>query len=219
MPQQDSKMQNETGLTPLIKRIGILAYGSLIKDPGKELEPLIRERISDVQTPFSVEFARSSRTRDGAPTLVPVEEGGDRVQATMLVLDPAVDVQRAEDLLWRRETRNECSDQHYSATATPGPNNVVIEQLQDVANVETVLYTKIGANIKNRTPEYLAELAICSARRDAGAKGLDGISYLICVKKQKIRTPLMPGYEAAILRKTKAQTLDKAYEKIRHGNA
>ena len=219
MPRQCSKTQHQSSLTPLIKRIGILAYGSLIEDAGKELEPLLREKISDVQTPFSVEFARSSSTRDGAPTLVPVEEGGDRVQATMLVLDPGVEIQRAEDLLWRRETRNECSDQHYSATASPGPNTVVVERLQSVANVETVLYTKIAANIKNRTPEYLADLAICSARRGAGAKRSDGISYLISVRRQKIQTPLMSDYEAAILQKTKAQTLDEAYEKIRQANA
>lgn len=57
-------------------RIAILAYGSLIEDPGKELQPLISERIEDVETPFSIEFARSSRSRDGGPTLVPVEVGG-----------------------------------------------------------------------------------------------------------------------------------------------
>ncbi len=202
-----------------MKRIGILAYGSLIGDPGKELEPLVRECIKDVQTPFSVEFARSSSSRDGAPTLVPVEEGGAPVRGAMLVLDPAVEVWRAEDLLWRRETRNECSDKHYRPPANPGLNTVVVVHLQNVANVETVLYTKIGANIKNRTPEYLGDLAICSARREAGAKRMDGISYLICVKKQKIQTPLMSDYEAAILQKTQAQTLDEAYERIRQGNA
>ena len=202
-----------------MKRIGILAYASLIEDPGKELETLIRERISDVQTAFSVEFGRSSSSRDGAPTLVPVESGGAPLQGTILVLDPAVEVQRAEDLLWRRETRNECSDKHYSRSANPGPNTVVVEHLQNLATVETVLYTKIGANITNRTPEHLADLAICSARRGAGAKRMDGISYLISVKKQRIQTPLISDYEMVILKKTKTQSLDDAYNKIRQGNA
>jgi len=200
-------------------RIGILAYGSLIDCPGKELEPLIRERISNVETPFSVEFARSSSSRDGAPTLVPVEDGGTQVQGVILVLDSMVEVRRAEDLLWRRETRNECSDKHYRPPANPGPNSVVVEHLQNLANVETILFTKIGANVKNRTPEYLADLAICSARKEAGAKRMDGISYLISVKKQRIQTPLLPDYEAAILQKTKSQTLDEAYDKIRSGDA
>ena len=202
-----------------MKRIVILAFGSLIEDPGKQLEPFIRERISNVQTPFSVEFGRSSSSRDGAPTLVPVESGGAPVQGTILVLDPVVEVQRADDLLWRRETRNECSDKHYSPFANPGPNTVVVEHLQNLATVETVLYTKIGANITNRTPEYLADLAICSARRGAGAKRMDGISYLISVKKQRIQTPLMSDYEMVILKKTKTQSLDDAYNKIRQGNA
>ena len=200
-------------------RIGILAYGSLIDDSGKELEPLIRERIPDVETPFSIEFARSSSSRSGAPTLVPVEDGGAQVQGVILVLDPTVEVRRAEDLLWRRETRNECSDKPYRPRDNPSLDTVVVEHLQNLANVETVLFTKIGANVKNRTPEYLADLAICSTRSKAGEKRMDGISYLISVKTQKIQTPLMPEYEAAILQKTKAQTLQEAYEKIRPGDA
>ena len=32
-----------------MKRIAILAYGSLIEDPGKEIKPLVCERISGVQ--------------------------------------------------------------------------------------------------------------------------------------------------------------------------
>ena len=180
---------------------------------------MICERISNIETPFPVEFARSSSSRDGAPTLIPVDEGGAQVQGVILVLNPTVEVRRAEDLLWRRETRNECSDKLYSPPTNPGLNTVVVEHLQNLANVETVLFTKIGANIKNRTPEYLANLAICSARREAGAKRMDGISYLISAKKQGIQTPLMPRYEATILQKAKAQTLKEAYDKIRSGDA
>ena len=85
--------------------------------------------------------------------------------------------------------------------------------------METVLFTKIEANIKKPTPEHLADLAICSARRKAGAKHRDGISYLISVKKQGTQTPLMQDYEAAILQKATAQTLDDAYDKIRTADA
>jgi hypothetical protein len=203
----------------MMSYIGILAYGSLIDDPGTELGPLISDRILNVMTPFSVEFARSSSSRDGAPTLVPIEDGGAQVLGVILVLDPKVDVPRAEDYVWRRETRNECSDKHYSRPTSPGPNTVLVEKLRNLAQVEIVLFTKIGANIRNRAPEYLADLAICSARREAGAKRMDGISYLISVKKQGIYTPLMPGYEANIIQKAKAQTLEEAYDKIRSGDA
>lgn len=43
--------------------IGTLAYGSLINDPGNEVEPEICEKILNVTTPFKIEFARKSRTR------------------------------------------------------------------------------------------------------------------------------------------------------------
>jgi hypothetical protein len=56
------------------------------------------------QDTVQVEFARSSRTRDGAPTLVPVSEGGAHVCASVLVLDDADTVGDARDILYRRET-------------------------------------------------------------------------------------------------------------------
>ena len=34
-------------------RITILAFGSLIDDPGEEISPLISDRIKGVRTPFS----------------------------------------------------------------------------------------------------------------------------------------------------------------------
>jgi len=42
--------------------VGILAYGSLIYEPGEEIGPLVVKRLS-IETPFCVEFARSSSTR------------------------------------------------------------------------------------------------------------------------------------------------------------
>ena len=56
-----------------MKKIAILAYGSLIDEPGEELENCIVNRLGPILTPFKVEYARSSRTRGGAPTLVPVD--------------------------------------------------------------------------------------------------------------------------------------------------
>jgi hypothetical protein len=58
-----------------MSRIGILAYGSLIEEPGKEIEPLICDHRVRIETPFSIEFGRSSSTRDGAPTVVPAKPG------------------------------------------------------------------------------------------------------------------------------------------------
>ena len=200
-------------------RIAILAFGSLIEDPGKELDPRIRERIDGIKTPFSIEFARSSGSRGGGPTLVPVDGGGTPVNAVLLSLDPAVGISEAMDLLWRRETRNESSGRPYVRPPDPGDDHVLIECLEDFRGFDVVLYTKIGANIEVPTPDRLAELAICSARGKAGANRNDGISYLTSVLRQRITTPLTPGYEAAILRKTGAGNLDEAHAKIRGGLA
>src|SRR5207302_1355175 len=47
------------------KKIGILAFGSLIGDPGDELKPKIAMRIK-TKTPFGVEYGRySGQTRGG----------------------------------------------------------------------------------------------------------------------------------------------------------
>ena len=196
-------------------RIAILAFGSLIEDPGKEIQPRIRERIEGIKTPFVVEFARSSSSRGGGPTLVPIDDGGSSVNAMLLALDPAVMMSEAIDILWRRETRKESSRRRYVRPADPGEDHVLVECLEDFRGFDRVLYTKIGANIRMLTAERLADLAICSARSAAGAIRKDGISYLASVLRQGITTPLSPGYEAAILRKTASGNLDQAHAKIR----
>ena len=123
-------------------RIAILAFGSLIEDPGEELAPLIRKRIRPVRTPFSIEFARSSGYRCGAPTLIPVDVGGFPVNAVLLVLDDTVGLEPAMSLLWRRETGNLSSGKAYSRPANPKPNQVVVECLQSFHECDVALYTE-----------------------------------------------------------------------------
>ncbi len=195
--------------------IGILAYGSLIEDPGKEIEPLINNRIIGVKTPFSIEFSRTSKSRGGAPTVVPVEMGGQSVKATILVLSDMVTQNQAEDLLWRRETRNESSDRHYRKTKTQTLDTVVIKSIADFEGLKTVLYTSIGANISNPTAEELAKLAIESAECNDTPEGKDGISYLMSVKRQEIVTPLMEAYENEILSRLSVGTLEEALSHCR----
>ncbi|MGQ7846383.1 hypothetical protein ACUNV4_18025 [Granulosicoccus sp. 3-233] len=196
-------------------RIGILAYGSLIEDPGIELGPLIVNRVVDVKTPFNIEFARSSRTRDGAPTVVPVVGFGAAVMGVVLVLDESIDIELARDLLWRRETRSEGSNRHYRHAKRPVSNQIVVAQVEDFHNVDTVLYTSITSNIPNPTPPILARLAINSAAGYAGSMGRDGISYLISLKRQLIETPLMTDYEAEILKLLGASSLRGALQHVR----
>jgi hypothetical protein len=189
--------------------IGILAYGSLIGDPGAEIEPHIARRIS-CRTPFKVEFARTSKTRKGGPTLVPYKDGSE-VLAQILVVD--LSLKEATDRLYRRETRKADPNVFYVPAKTVTLNTVVVESLQSVEGVETVLYTKIGPNIEGPTATKLAELAVISAR--ALRDGKDGISYLINAKRYGIQTPLSPSYETEILRLTGADDLEAALASTR----
>ncbi len=194
------------------RKIGIFAYGSLIDDPGVEIAPLICERISDVLTPFKVEFSRKSKSRDYAPTLIPVEDGGAHVNGVIILLDESITLETAKDLLWRRETRKEGTGKRYPNPNVIKVNAVVVAVLESFINIDYVLYTKIGANIDNITPSNLADLAISSAKSKSGREKLDGISYLISAKENGITTPLMPDYENEILMKTGTHSLIEALE-------
>ena len=195
-------------------RIAILAFGSLIEDPGEELRARIQGRVEGIQTPFKIEFARKSRTRGGAPTLIPVDDGGSPVNGVLLELDPSIGLAEAKDLLWRRETRKEFSGKRYVRPTDPGPNHVLVECKEGFRGFVAALYTKIDANINPLTADHLAELAICSARSEAGANSKDGISYLASAMRQGITTPLTSAYEATILRETGAASLDEAHTRI-----
>ncbi len=190
-------------------KIGILAYGSLIDDPGAEIQPFIFRRI-DCHTPFKVEFARTSKCRSGAPTLVPYENGA-QVAAQLLVVD--LPLFEATDCLYRREVHKVGDKRTYVATKKVTPNSVVIKTLRDFEGIDTVLYTSIGANIEGLTAVKLATLAICSAR--ARNDGRDGISYLINTKRAGIKTPLSDEYEAEIKRQTGAVNLEQALAAFR----
>ena len=80
------------------------------------------------------------------------------------------------------------------------PNTVIIESKFSFEGIETVLYTRIGANIDGLMATNLAKLALDSAR--ARQDGKDGISYLMNAKKCGIQTPVSPDYEKEILRLT-----------------
>jgi len=195
--------------------IGILAYGSLIDDPGSEIESATVRRIERARTPFKVEYARSSRGRGGGPTLVPVEEGGAPVDAVILVLREDISEYQAADMLWRRETNQVGSGRNYSPAANPGRNAVVVERLSDFRGVGVVLYTRIAGNIEPLTANRLGELAIASAQSAEVPTGRDGISYLIAAKKNSIVTPLTAEYEKEILRRAGVRTLEDAVMSLR----
>lgn len=191
--------------------VGVLAYGSLLSDPGAELLPLIEQRVGNIRTPFEVEFARSSRTRAGAPTLVPVPDGtGARMQAQVLVLKPDIDVETGKTLLYRREIhKSGDTDVVYDdAVQSTRRGAVRVGELRDFAGLPVVLYTDLKPNIRQvlarKTSseikaQALARLAIASVTAETYAAGRDGIRYLANTLTNGIETPLTPHYRAAVL--------------------
>lgn len=198
--------------------VGILAYGSLISNPGPELGPRIRQVVPR-ETPFRVEFARKSRKRSWAPTLIPVKSGGAQVQAVLLVLDSSVSTEAATHMLYRREIGKYGKCILYTHRERPDKNHVVIEPLPGDQMASPILYTKIGENIDEMSPTHLANLAIASAQEDAGRCGEDGITYLRNAEIAGIVTPLMSSYKSEILRQTGASTLDDAIDMISNGRS
>ncbi len=186
---------------------GILAYGSLVDDPGDELATVIAHRVDGMWTPFPVEFARSSRSRDGGPTLVPVSAGGSPVRATIFVLDPAIDEATVRRILWRRETRRPDGE--------PEPDAPWIASLAEFGGARPCLYTALAPNIGDLSPRRLAELAVLSALGEAGRLRRDGLSYLDAQLRRGTVTPLSRPYADAIRRLTGAQHLDEAWRIVR----
>jgi cation transport regulator ChaC len=192
--------------------IGILAYGSLIHDPGEELKRAEDSRIPAV-TPFAVEYARSSTNRDGAPTLVPFE-GGRKVNGVLIVLKEGITEREATDMLYRREAGR---TDHYDPKHMPRDprDKVYVDRRTNWEGIDVVLSTRIARNIDPLTPDHLANLAIVSAKGKAGEKERDGIHYLLMCTKAGIRTELSDAYESSILEKTGAGDLKGAWKKVR----
>ena len=194
------------------RSIGILAFGSLISDPGAELDAKLEKRIL-TKTPFPVEYGRySGTTRGGAPTLVP-HDCGAPVDAEILVLDDTVGLAEAKDMLWRRE----CGKIGYCEKYNEGtsPNSVLVRQTNDPAFAGEILYTDFHCEGKIPVPTAgdLARQAICSvgkAKRDR-----DGVTYLINSLAAGIQTPLSGEYQGEILKRTGAGSLQEALEVAR----
>lgn len=193
-------------------KLGILAFGSLIDNPGQEISEFEIERI-ECETPFKIEFARTSSTRGNAPTLIPVDKGGRFVKALIIILRNDVSVETAKSALWRRETHRKNGTETYAHSENPTPNKVVVKLLYNFMNVETVLYTSIGSNINQKlTGELLADFAIASIMTKAGQEEKDGLRYLLSAKRNNIVTELSADYESQILAKTNTTALEQAIE-------
>lgn len=103
-----------------MNNIGILAYGSLIRNQGEEIKNVTANIIENVKTSFKVEFARKSKRRNGSPTLVTFEEGGAFFIAKIIVLKQDVSGVEAQSMLYRREINKVGSNKKYVSVSKPG---------------------------------------------------------------------------------------------------
>ena len=194
------------------RSIGILAFGSLISDPGAELDAKIDKRIL-TKTPFPVEYGRySETTRGGAPTLVP-HGCGAPVNAEILVLEDTVGLAEAKDMLWRRECGRVGSCEKYNEGTSP--NSVRVRQIEVPAFAGDILYTDFHCKGKIPVPTAgdLALKAICSVEN--AEQDRDGITYLINSLAAGIQTPLSGEYQGEILKRSGASSLQEALEVAR----
>lgn len=190
--------------------IGILAYGSLLANPGEEIMQATERTISGVETPFAVEYARKSGGRSDAPTLVPVSDQiGNRVHASIFVLKAEVTEKQARDILYRRELNKVGTDRQYRESEKVNDNTVLIKELVDFSDVTKVLYTSIAATIPEildasrsieEKADVLARLAIASVTAETYAQGRDGIRYLSDAIEYGVETQLTNAYRQNILR-------------------
>lgn len=192
--------------------IGILAYGSLISHPGAEIEETLVSVIRNVLTPFPVEYARLSKSRAGAPTLVPVPQGlGEPVNGAILVLRASVDEPTAENILYRREL-HKVGDSNFTyddQAQRKKDDGLVIEKIPAFMGLDLVLYTSLKPNFAEilepqfspqDKADFLARAAIASLTLETYLNGTDGIQYLMDNLQMEIKTALTEGYVAAVLR-------------------
>ncbi|MEQ8834989.1 MAG: hypothetical protein RIB67_11185 [Miltoncostaeaceae bacterium] len=160
------------------RTVAIMAYGSLIDDPGPELAPLIVRRPPR-RTAFPVEYARASPRWGGGPVLVPHPAGGE-VEGRLLVLADAVELGAAVQMLAARE-------------GLPDARGVV---LVDCGEPYAVLAAALPRNLPapDMMPVELARRAIASAA--TGAR--NGIAYLRRAMASGVLTPLSREYAAEV---------------------
>jgi hypothetical protein len=140
-------------------KIGILAFGSLIDDPGKEIANVISGDSITVETPFPVEYGRFSLSRGRAPTVVPHASGGE-VTARILPLASGCSDKFARDILYRREVYSKDQSREYQRR--DGRNDILVETLLNFQGFDMVFYTDFNAEGKcfDLTAGKLASAAI-----------------------------------------------------------
>lgn len=203
--------------------IGILAYGSLITDPGYEIEEASLKVSSGeilgatipFNTPFQVEYARKSTGRSGAPTLVPVPDGVSKcVRGSIITLRPEITLSVAKTILYRREINRvgDASRIYDDDKQRNMKNKVILEEIRDHPTIDIVIYASLEPSqdlLKiiqdgDRPNESKAYHLACAARDsitvDTYFRCRDGVRYLADAIRSDIDTLLTEAYRSEILR-------------------
>jgi hypothetical protein len=190
---------------------GILAFGSLLSQAGNELREITDRIESNIQTPFQVEYARRSKSRADAPTLVIVPAGlGSQVNGAIFVLKEDADTKTAKDILFRRELHMKAdkNEPYDDAAQRAKKDALVIETLVHFHEFGEIHYTGFKPNFteildaslgQEEKAELLALAAIDSLTKETFYKGLDGIRYLHDNIQAGVITPLTEPYNQALL--------------------
>lgn len=157
--------------------MAILAYGSLIAQPGRRLEAMTAER-RPWRTPFPVEYARLSRRWGWGPVLV-IDDRGAPVNGLLLVLRANVTLGAAVAALAARE-----GSRPEAVVDVPG--------VPDLTAIAAALPSNLGAI--GLDPEALADRAIASIRH--GRR--NGVAYLLAAVRSGVVTPRTPAYLEAV---------------------
>ena len=172
------------------RRIAVLAYGSLIRQPGAGLA-LVIASVEPCRTPFPVEYGRASRRWHGGPVLVPHERGAP-VDGALLLLADDVDLGTAVELLAAREGLES--------------GRGVVEV--DMPGNRLVIAAALPRNLPapDMEPDALARRAVDSARHDAR----NGVAYLNGALRSGVRTPASEAYARSVMELVGATSLDEA---------
>lgn len=177
------------------RRVAVMAYGSLLYDPGPELGPLIQERLPR-RTPFPVEYGRVSAKWGGGPVLVPHGDGG-RVEGALLVLTPACDLGKAVEALRVRE-------------GLPSPQGVVEVEAGDPELMVIAASLPRNLPLPDMTP---AELGRRAAKSVAHGE-LNGVAYLRGALEAGVETPRSRAYAREVLELAGADDLEEAERRL-----
>lgn len=174
--------------------VAVLAYGSLIDEPGPELAAVIAGR-RPCRTPFGVEYGRASQRWGGGPVLVPHPRGAP-VAGTLLLLAPGIALGAAVEMVAARE-------------GLPDARGVVAV---DLPGERLVIAASLPRNLPapDMRPGALARRAAASVAH--GER--NGVAYLRRALASGIATPLTAAYRAELLRLAGADTLEEAERRL-----